>query len=159
MPSIPIEILYALEFAQLILSIGVFISALFTGGTIVLGIACLFLLSSDTRGFSKRSFLLRAYVVLLLLAVIGLEVAYFLATNSFAAFHVRSIGQLFSNSWTAMLGLLIGLTPAIVTGITDGLLVWRCYAVHQAFEQAPSTWRNIFWIFPALLWILNMAGS
>ncbi|KAF9442965.1 hypothetical protein P691DRAFT_764715 [Macrolepiota fuliginosa MF-IS2] len=58
-----------------------------------------------------------------------------------------------------MLGLLTGLTPAIVTGITDGLLVWRCYAVHQAFEQAPSMWRNIFWIFPALLWILNIVSG
>ncbi|KAF9445801.1 hypothetical protein P691DRAFT_830567 [Macrolepiota fuliginosa MF-IS2] len=147
-----------LEHTQMALSIGITIGAIFTGGTIVLSISCLFLLSSNTGGSSKRNLFLRAYITALLLAIIGLELAYLLAANSFAVFHVHSIVEL-AKRQGSVLSLFISITPVIVIGITDGLLVWRCYAVHQVFEQTPSRWRNIFWILPALLWLLNMGTN
>ncbi|KAJ3576673.1 hypothetical protein NP233_g266 [Leucocoprinus birnbaumii] len=50
------------------------------------------------------------------------------------------------------------IVTVLLAALTDGLLVWKCYAVQNALSNAalstdrPSGTSNICWIFPLLLW-------
>lgn len=59
-------------------------------------------------------------------------------------------------------GLLVGLTQFSPSRLSSDIhyeQIWRCYMVHKVFEHSSARWRNIFWAFPACLWVLNIGTN
>lgn len=141
---------------QLMYGIGLSIGILLTGGLISFGISCLFLLSGghDSRT-RKQHRLLRVYIVALLFLVIPFVVAEFINSNAFVIFYIHSTPSQADRTF-GFLTFFVDLTPVLVGSLTDGLLVWRCYMVQRlALYHNPKRWQNIFWIFPACLWVVT----
>ncbi|KAF9447977.1 hypothetical protein P691DRAFT_670379 [Macrolepiota fuliginosa MF-IS2] len=133
--------------------------ALFIGAGFTLAIACLVLLSSETGGPPKRRHLLRLYIVVLMIVVIGFFLSIFLFTNTFAIFEPRTDAD--NTLIMARLSVALDVFLVIVISMTDGLLVWRCYMVHDAvlMGQPSSFWGKISWFIPACLWVVGFVAG
>lgn len=113
---------YDMLHPQLLLTTGYIVGILFTGGLISSGISCIFLLSTENGGkLSTQNRVLRLYVLVLILLVVGFEVATFLSSNGTVIFYFYSPSK--TPQLTVILGTL-GLALAVVSGcLTDGVLV------------------------------------
>lgn len=120
--DISFDKMYLIEHQVLVLSAGVVVGSVFTGALIILGIICLVLLSSDTRGLRKQRILFQAYIIILTIIVIGLQLSYFFCAHAIGLFHPQSFAE-----WTEDIFGTVrwsgDLLPLIVVGMTDGLFV------------------------------------
>lgn len=119
--SINKEEYYSAEHQEMLWSIGLAAGVLFTGGLIVLGISCLFLLSSKSGGSAKQRRLLQVYVIVLILAVLFHETTFFLTVNIVGAFQPESKKEL--DKVTKALAVCLDLSPVIIVCMADGLFV------------------------------------
>ncbi|KAF9447980.1 hypothetical protein P691DRAFT_801491 [Macrolepiota fuliginosa MF-IS2] len=126
--------------------------ALFTGACLTLSTMCLVLLSSENAGPPKQRHWLRAYIVVLVIAVVGFFLSVFFFINASSIFFPRAVDDNMSGGIT--LAIIFFLVTVIY--MTDGILVWRCYMVHNALMgQSSSLWGRISWVIPPGLWIVN----
>ncbi|KAF9447966.1 hypothetical protein P691DRAFT_781625 [Macrolepiota fuliginosa MF-IS2] len=131
------------------LVIGDVSGAIIIGACLTLGTICLVLLSPRTRGPAKQRHLLQLYIVALIVAVIGYFVSVFLANHARAIPHITE---------KVLYGLNVGMS--IIIWMTDGILVWRCYTVHNALTGHSSSFRGIIpWMIPAGLWVVSFVTS
>lgn len=119
---ITFEKMYLIEHEVLILSAGVLAGSIITGGLAVLGIFCFLLLSSDTRVSRKQRILFQAYIIILTIVVIGIQLSYFFCAHAIGLFHPHSFAQKYEDifgtvRWSG------DLLPLVVVGMTDGLFV------------------------------------
>ncbi|KAF9447974.1 hypothetical protein P691DRAFT_818493 [Macrolepiota fuliginosa MF-IS2] len=118
-----------------------------TGTCFTLGVICLVLLSSQAAGPPKQRQWLQLYIVALILAVLCFFIAIFLLTNATAIFLPQANTD---DKLGIQLTIFSSATMVIIVYMTDGLLVWRCYMVHQALMGRCSLfWSKIAWVVPA----------
>ncbi len=155
--------------------VGLIFGVLLTGVLLTLGVSSVFLLSSKgVRGSTRRfNRFLCAYVIILLLNILAFDAEVFILGNGSAIFPSlppNEIQKLFG-IW----GKAVGSTTLVIGLMADGILVssswnpryresnkccfkvWRCLMVQRALGPfSSSKWGNIFWVFPACLWVLML---
>ncbi|KAJ3570544.1 hypothetical protein NP233_g4329 [Leucocoprinus birnbaumii] len=144
---------------RLLITIGVSVGILLTGGLISSGTACIFLLSQDKHPDTlKQHRLLRVYIITLLLAATAFIVEEFILSNNLTEiFNSKSASNIES---LRLLTFTINITPVFVAALTDGLLVWRCYMVQRlASCHSPKKWHKVFWILPGCFWFITIAAG
>lgn len=105
------------------LSIGIVVTALINGALLTLGIACFLLLSTQRQHgrVSSQNKHLRIYIVALLFVNFGYEAAFFVWNNLLNIFGSESPEK--QRKISNILVFVGKLTPTILIGLTDGLLV------------------------------------
>lgn len=121
---ITFEKMYLIEHEVLILSAGVLAGSIIAGGLAVLGIFCFLLLSSDIRVSRKQRILFQAYIIILTIVVIGIQISYFFCAHAIGLFHPHSFAQKYEDIF-ATVRWSGDLLPLVVVGMTDGLFVSR----------------------------------
>lgn len=176
MPSTPGDVadLQAILHDQTMSMVGLMLGTLLTGILLTLGASSIFLLSSnkDESLLGQNRFLC-IYVIILLSAVLVFDVEVFVLGNGFSIFLSQppnKILELFE-----MWSFTMGSTALAITLLADGIFVclllllseslfnnryfkvWRCFLVQRTLGPYNSSkWGNIFWAFPACLWILSL---
>ncbi|KAF5347731.1 hypothetical protein D9756_009051 [Leucocoprinus leucothites] len=146
------------------MALGLCLLALFEGGLFTLAVICISLLSPKRIYHSKQQKILRGYIIVLLLFNYIYLVSRFLKTQLTLLFIIVGYSKGYSKGKRIDVALfyLTNVVPALILGLTDGLLVWRCYRVQHALEGdqiGPSRWKNIFWIIPLCLWVATVVTS
>ncbi|KAF9442320.1 hypothetical protein P691DRAFT_811031 [Macrolepiota fuliginosa MF-IS2] len=126
-------------------AIGSITQALFIGGLITLGVTCLVLLSRKSQEDTAQRGFWRMYIVLLIFVNLGFLAVSFLLLHKLIYSGARTLENQLCNG-----GMVL------IAGLTDGVLVWRCYMVQGAFGHSRSQLQNVFWILPLCLWITTM---
>jgi hypothetical protein len=154
-------------------TIGIFIGAVFTGGLITSGIACIFFLSTK-NSMPRQSRCLQIYVIFLILMVLAFDTLVIITSNETTIFCVYTEEQA-ASMYDELGGFDIIFTIA-VAALTDGILVrslsydstsalllltlffqvWRCFMIQRVLGRNPSWWGNLFWVFPTCLWCITM---
>ncbi|KAF9447978.1 hypothetical protein P691DRAFT_76054 [Macrolepiota fuliginosa MF-IS2] len=127
------------------------------GGCFTLGVVCLVLLSSKTAGPQKQRRFLQLYIIILIIAVIGFFISTFFVANIATIFNPTQIED---DAVVAKVAISTSIFMAVITYMTDGLLVWRCYMVHKALiGHSPSLWNKISCATLAVLWVVTFIAG
>ncbi|KAF9446007.1 hypothetical protein P691DRAFT_761993 [Macrolepiota fuliginosa MF-IS2] len=138
--------------------IGTFVSFLLTGGLIVSGMCCVFLLIRGKNGTTKQHRFLCIYVIALLFAVVGYAISLFLSTGGVLILYLQSPRK--AQQLPCTMTIPTYLCMMAVYALTDGLLVWRCFMICRGLHHSllPNC-RRIAWIFPACICILALVSA
>jgi hypothetical protein len=120
--NLTFEDLYRTDHAGLIVSAGISVCSLFTGGLIVLGALCLGLLYQEKKRFYRQKIFLQVYIVAVVLLDLGLQLTYLLSPHAIAVFHARSYEEA-NERFHQTLRIPMDLFPLLVFTVTDGLFV------------------------------------
>jgi hypothetical protein len=106
---------------QLVWSIGALSNALLTGGVVTSGIASIFLLLSTKNRMARQNRLLRSYVVVLILVILGYDCLAIIRSQANITFCFQTQQEVASMFET--LGRVAVLFEVAVAALTDGILV------------------------------------
>jgi hypothetical protein len=129
-----VEVILDAIITSLKTSIGACIMALLDGGLVILGVICIFLLSTEERHPSRQHKILRGYIITLLLANLLYLAIYF--SWSHLPF-IYGIDPTIGPSVTTALSYLHSMIPSVILGLTDGLLVRMNHLMTFAQTQYP----------------------
>ncbi len=155
------EDLQAILNDQMMQMIGPQIGVLVTGILLALGASSLFLLSSNgDNNLSVRNRFLRAYIVILLLAVLALDAEAFVMGNNVAIFFSRP--QIELQELRVIWGQVVGSTTLLIGLLSDGLLVRS--SCHPSFVRpfkraSPLRSGGVFWFKRPLGPIIHPSGE
>ncbi|KAF7763491.1 hypothetical protein Agabi119p4_8028 [Agaricus bisporus var. burnettii] len=152
------EDLYRIDHDGLVVSAGVSVSSLFTGGLVVLGTLCLCLLSEERRRYCKQKVFLQTYVIVIVTLDLGLQLTYLFSPHAIAVFHAHSFEEA-NEKFYQTLRIPMDLFPMLVFALTDGLFIWRCYILQQFLGFKDNWWHHIFWVIPWCFWAFNLAAG
>jgi hypothetical protein len=88
--NLTFEDLYRTDHAGLVVSAGISICSLFTGGHMVFGALCLYLLYQEKKRFYGQKIFLQVYIVAVVLLDLGLQLTYLLSPHAITIFLARS---------------------------------------------------------------------
>jgi hypothetical protein len=176
--NLTFEDLYRTDHGGLVVSAGISVSSLFTGGLMVLGALCLCLLSEEKKTFCRQKIFLQAYIAVVVILDLGLQLTYLLSPHAIAIFHARSYEEA-NERFHQTLRIPMDLFPVLVFTVTDGLFVsknliesrllywslayslvkiWRCYILQQCLGFKARCWHHIFWVIPSCFWAFNLGA-
>jgi hypothetical protein len=132
--------------------IGMIIGAVCYGILIILSLSCLKALHPLPKEgmFWNQRRVLMLHVVLLLICNTGLQLKNY-KQILVAIFDTspEDLRYFYLDWWNILV--------VIVLGLTDGLLVWRCYMVQKVLLQGRAAgWNHLCWLFPMALWLASI---
>lgn len=132
--NLTFEDLYRIDRRGLVVSVGITVSSLFTGGLMVLGTLCLCLLFEEKKTLGRQKIFLQVYIAVVLILDLGLQFTYLLAPHAIAIFHAQSYGEA-SERLHQTLRIPMNLFPMLVFTLTDGLFVSKILAESHLLQR------------------------